>query len=157
MKKSCKFCWGVSIVLLAVVLYGGYVFGIRGNVEKGDDGRTAVVMAPGDRIRVLGEMRAFLETLQSIDEAIASDDMKEVERLARASGMVKAGGESPAFIATLPLEFKTLGMGLHKSFDGLADLAATDPKPQEMLAAVSDVMLTCTACHASYQLKAAAR
>ncbi len=157
MNKSCKFCWGLSILLLGVVLYGGYVFGIRGNVEKGDDGRTAIVMAPADRIRVLGEMRVFLETLQSIDQAIAEDDMKTVERLARASGMVKAGGESPAFLGTLPLEFKTLGMGLHKSFDGLADLAATDPDPGKMLAAVSDVMLTCTACHASYQLKSDSR
>ena len=157
MNKGCKLCWGVSALLLAVLLYGGYVVGIRGNVEAGDDGRTAVVMDSADRIRVLGEMRAFLESLQEINAAIADGNMKEVETIARASGMAKAGGESAAFLATLPLEFKTLGMGLHKSFDGLADLAATDPKPQEMLAAVSDVMLTCTACHASYQLKAAAR
>jgi len=152
--KGCKLCWGVSALLLAVLLYGGYVVGIRGNVEAGDDGRTAVVMDSADRIRVLGEMRAFLEAVQGINAAIADGKMKEVETIARASGMVKARGESAAFLATLPLEFKKLGMATHQRFDDLADLAATNPAPQKMLAAVSDTMLNCVACHQAYQLKA---
>jgi len=154
MKKTCKLCWGINIILVLALVYAGYIFTVRGNVVKGEDGRTAVLMSGKDRVRVLGEMRVFLETVQSITEAAAQGDMKTVEKIARANGSVKAGGESPEFIASLPLEFKTLGMGAHDNFDKLADLAATNPKPTVLLAALSDDMLTCTACHQSYLLKA---
>jgi len=154
MKKSCKICWGINIILVLAVAYAGYIYTVRGNVVKGDDGRLAVVMSGKDRVRILGEMRGFLETVQSITEAATQNDMKTVEKIARANGMVKAGGETPAFLASLPLEFKTLGMDTHASFDKLADLAATNPTPAVLMAKLGEDMLNCVACHQSYQLKA---
>jgi len=154
MKKTCKLCWGINIILLLAVVYAGYIFTVRGNVVKGEDGRTAVLMSGKDRVRILGEMRGFLETIQSITEAAAQNDMKTVEQIARANGSVKVGGETPQFLASLPLDFKTLGMQAHSNFDKLADLAATNPTPSVLLARVSDDMLVCTACHQTYLLKA---
>jgi len=153
MKKTCKLCWGINIILVAVVAYAGYIFTVRGNVETGVDGRTAVLMTGKDRVRVLGEMREFLETVQSITEAASQDDMKTVEKIARANGMIKAGGETPEFLASLPLDFKTLGMAAHGNFDKLADLAATGPTPAVLMAKLGDDLLTCTACHQTYLLK----
>jgi len=154
MKKPCKICWGINIVLVAAVAYSAYIFTVRGNVEKGEDGRTAVLMSGKDRVRVLGEMRVFLETVQAISEAAAQNDMKLVEKIARANGMSKTGGESPEFLASLPLAFKTLGMETHGNFDKLADLAATNPTPAGLITQLSNDMLNCVACHASYSIKA---
>ncbi len=153
MKKTCKLCWAINFVLLAGLVYGGYIFGVRGNVEPGTDGRSAVLMTSSDRVRVLGEMRGFLETVQTISAATAQGDMKTVEQTARADGMIKAGGETPAFMGSLPLEFKKLGLGTHKAFDKLADLAATNPAPKVLLAKLSTLMLNCVACHQSFQIK----
>lgn len=154
MKKSCKLCWLANLVLLAVLAYGAYIFGVRGNVEPGKDGRTAVLMSPADRTRVLGEMRGFLTTVQEITAAAAQGDMKTVATVARADGSVKIGQESPAFIGSLPLNFKTLGMNTHNGFDALADLAATNPTPKVVFVELGDLMLNCVACHQSYQIKA---
>ncbi len=154
MKKTCKLCWGINIILLLAVAYAGYIFTVRGNVVKGDDGRIAVLMTGKDRVRILGEMRGFLETVQSISEAAAQGDMKTVEKIARANGSSKVRAETPAFLASLPLEFKSLGMNTHANFDKLADFAATNPKPAALMAKLSDDMLNCVACHQTYQLKA---
>ena len=153
MRESCKICWGINIILVLAVAYAGYIFTVRGNVVKGDDGRLAVVMSGKDRVRILGEMRGFLETVQSISGAAAETDMKAVEKIARANGMAKTGGESPAFVASLPLEFKTLGMDTHANFDKLADLAATNPTPAVLIGKLSEDMLNCVACHESYLLE----
>jgi len=153
MNKKCKFCWGINIVLFLGVAYAAYIFTVRGNVVKGADGRVAVLMTGKDRVRILGEMRVFLETVQSITEAASQNDMKTVEKIARANGMIKAGGETPEFLASLPLDFKTLGMAAHGNFDKLADLAATGPTPAVLMAKLGDDLLTCTACHQTYLLK----
>jgi len=154
MKKSCKACWIVNVVLVLALVYGGYIFGIRGNVEKAADGRSAVLMSSADRIRVLGDMRSFLETVQSITDSAVSGDMKSVEQVARAHGSAKSGKETAAFMGSLPLGFKTLGLGTHTAFDALADLAATNPAPKVLLGQLGNLMLNCVACHESYTLKA---
>jgi hypothetical protein len=54
MNGSCKFCWLVSLVLVAALGAMTYFFVIKGNVIKGDDGRTAILMTSGERNHVLG-------------------------------------------------------------------------------------------------------
>jgi hypothetical protein len=49
MNGSCKFCWLVSLVLVAALGAMTYFF-----VIKGDDGRTAILMTSGERNHVLG-------------------------------------------------------------------------------------------------------
>lgn len=51
---------------------------------------------------VLGEMRTFLEGVQTIVEAIAEDDMETVAATATSIGMAATGGEPAQFIAKLP-------------------------------------------------------
>ena len=152
MRSVCAVGWGLSVVLALGLGAMGYVFLIRGNVEPYADGRTAVLLAEGERDKVLGEMRVLLETVQAISENLAAGNVEAVPALARAAGMAAAAGESPAMMAKLPLEFKTLGLGTHQAFDDLADMAAMDPEPLEVLATMSQTMLNCTACHAGYRL-----
>ena len=156
MGKSCKFCWGLSAVLIAGLAYGAYKFIVVGSVETGVDGRSVVLLSPDERLKVLGEMRGLLEAVQTITSALVDGDMKTVETTARSVGMAAAEGESPAMMAKLPLEFKRLGMSTHKAFDDLADLAAGGAVPMAVLGNLSTLMLNCTSCHQGYQLKATA-
>ncbi len=152
MKKSCKFCWALSVLLFVTVLGMGYVFLLRGNVTASNDDRTAVVLTPGERDMILGEMRDFLEAVQTITGALAEDDMATVIETARAHGMAATGGVPTTLMGKLPLELKTLGFDTHKLFDGLADTAQKTKDPKAVLSGLGDLMLNCTACHASYKI-----
>jgi len=151
--KSCKLCWSVSLLLLVFIAVMAYKFIVVGNTVSAPDGRTAVLMTSGERSKVLGEMRGFLEHLQGITEAISRDDMPAVAALAGEIGSAKANGETAAFMAKLPLEFKTLGLGAHAAFDDLATVAAQGGDSKAVLAKLGDVMVNCTTCHAAYSIE----
>lgn len=152
MKFSCKLCWGISLVLAAALMFGAYTFLVKGATEEAQDGRTTVLLSEAERNKVLGEMRTLLETTQTLLNAIVENDMETFETSARAVGMAATKNESAAMIAKLPLDFKTLGFSAHQTFDFLADVAATHPEPMVLLGQVSEALLVCTTCHASYRL-----
>lgn len=152
MNKNCKFCWGVSLVLVLGLGFGVYKFIFAGSVIALEDDRQAVVLTTAERNKVLGEMRGLLETVQAITQAAVAGDMKTIETSARAAGMAAAEAESPAMMGKLPFEFKTLGLATHKAFDDLADFAVSGATPMAVLGNMSQVMLNCTACHAGYAL-----
>ncbi|MHA1128189.1 MAG: hypothetical protein ACTSRN_04460 [Alphaproteobacteria bacterium] len=149
--KSCKLCWAVTSALVLFIAVMGYKFIVVGSVAESDDGRTAIIMTPAERDMILGEMRTFLEGVQTIVEAIAEDDMETVASTATSIGMAATGGEPAALIAKLPLEFKTLGFGTHGAFDELAMEATDMGNSKIVLAKLGDLMLRCTSCHASYR------
>lgn len=154
MKNSCKFCWAISLLLIIVVGAMSYMFLIRGNVTESKDGRTAIIMSPGERDLVLGEMRDFLEAVQAITEALAAKDLKAAAETAKKVGMASAGGVPVGLMAKLPLEFKTLGMSTHKAFDELAMEATDMGDAQVTLGKLSQLLNNCTTCHAGYRLEA---
>ncbi len=150
----CKFCWGLSVVLIAVVAGMGYMFMFRGNVTPGNDGRTAIILSAGERDLVLGEMRSFLETVQLITAAIGEKDMKTIAEATRKVGMANARQVPVSLMSKLPMEFKTMGMATHKAFDALGMEAQDMGDPQKILQSLSDMLLTCTTCHSGYRLVA---
>ncbi len=152
MNMTGKIGWALAVVLAAGLGWMSYTFLVRGNVEASEDGRTTILLLPGEVIRVKGDMRGFLETVQSITEAAAQDDMASVIETATNAGMAATGGANAQLIAKLPLEFRMLGMGTHQAFDNLATLAAETDDGKVVLARLGDVLLNCTACHASYRL-----
>lgn len=150
--KNCKFCW-VLTVLLAVMVGGmGYFFLVKGNTFLGEDGRTTIVLTEGEKASVLSEMRDLLEGVQIITGAIAINDMETVAEAASSLGMVVADADSPELLAKLPLEVKTLGLGAHAAFDNLAAMAKVTTDPNEILAELSNMMLTCVTCHQGYRI-----
>lgn len=146
-----KLGWLVSLILTLVLLAGAYLFLVKGSVTAGADGRTVVQLTLAERAKVLGEMRTMLETVQAVTAYLAANDIAAIEPAARAVGMVATAGESPAMMAKLPLEFKTLGFSTHQAWDGIADLAKVGATPGDITTALADILLNCTACHASYQ------
>lgn len=143
----------IIALLLLVIAALAYKFIVAGSVEKGDDGRTAILLEPGERAFVLGEMRGFVAGLQQLTAALAQDDMPAAAAAARHMGMGAAHAAPAPMVAKLPLEFKTLGFGVHRDFDAIAVDAERLGDPKHTLTQLAGALQKCVACHGRYQIK----
>lgn len=146
----------LNVLLLALVGAMVYYFIISGSVEESADGRTAVLLSTSERQLVLGEMRAFLENTRDMVAALGEGDMAAFAAAADRNGIANQSPPPASLVAKLPVEFLTLGMDTHKAFDGLSARAKAGMDPEQAAAGLGDIMNNCTACHASYLLKAVA-
>jgi len=151
MKKSCKLCWGLSVLLVGAVAAMAYMFVIRGSIMASDDGRTAIILSAGERDLVLAEMRIFLETIETITVALGEKDMDAIASSAHAVGMTATQAVPVSLMGKLPLEFKSLGGATHKAFDALAMEAREMGDEQVVLRKLGKLMSNCTTCHAAYR------
>ncbi len=148
----CRFCWFASLVLAMTVAAMSYLFMIRGSVGTvSHDGRVAIVLTVDERDLVLGEMRGFLESVETIVRAVKEKDMKAAYEAGHKAGMAAAGDVPVSLMGKLPLSFKQLGMATHKAFDDLAAEARDMGDPQVVLGKLADLLGNCTTCHAGYR------
>lgn len=149
----CRICWGLVVVLL--VLAGGmaYLFVYQGSVRPAADGRTAIVLEPGERALILAEMRGFVESIQQITQGLSREDMETVTRAARRSGRAAQQQVPAPLMGKLPLTFKQLGLDTHQQFDQLALDAEQLGDPAHSLQQLGRLMQNCVACHAAYRLE----
>ncbi len=145
----------IVVVLLLIIAGMAYKFIIAGSTGKTEDGRVTILLEPGERDLMLKEMRAFVDGLQQISEALSKDDMKSVAQSARAMGTSRAREVPLAMMSKLPLGFKKLAFGVHGGFDTIAMDADTIGLPKHTLGQLSEILRNCVACHSSYQVKAA--
>ncbi|HET8746095.1 MAG TPA: hypothetical protein VFM98_10860 [Ramlibacter sp.] len=145
----------VIVVLLLVIAAMAYKFIVAGSTAAGADGRTAVLLEPGERAFVLREMRGFLVGLQRMTDALTRDDMQAVAQVARELGTQKGHDAPVSLMGKLPLEFKKLAFGVHGDFDAIAAEAGGGGQSKRTLAQISAVLQKCTACHEQYQFDAA--
>lgn len=146
----------IILVLLLVIAGLVYKFIVAGSTERLADGRIAVVLAPAERDLVLREMRGFVEGTQAMTAALARNDLKAAATAARAMGTTRAHDAPASLFAKLPLEFKTLALGLHRGFDALAADAEAGGTAQHALEQLGGVLQGCVACHATFVLQDAA-
>lgn len=142
----------VIAALLLVIAGMAYKFIVAGSTQPAADGRTTVIVEPGERLLVLREMREFVAGLQRIDEALSRDDMQGVAKASRALGASKAHDAPAALMGKLPVEFKALALSVHSDFDTIAMDAEWTGLPKRTLGQLSDVLQKCTACHEKYRL-----
>ena len=149
----CRFCWILVVVLLVVTgaLVGKFV--ILGETRLATDGRTAIILEPGERDLILTEMRAFLGSVQGVLVSANSGDMQKVVEAARKSGMPPQGQVPDALVGKLPLPFKTLGFDTHRRFDQLALDAEQLEDNTHSLEQLGELMNNCIACHEQYRLE----
>jgi len=145
----------VAIGLWVVTLIVAAVFFIRGQTAPSTDGRREIALAPAERDLVLAEMRTMLHSVHGIVTGVQQNDRQAVAKTARASGMAAAVDLSPQLMAKLPLEFKQLGVSVHKRFDQLAARAGAGASRDELLTTLSTQLSACVACHAGYRLAVA--
>ena len=145
----------IIVALLLIIAAMAYKFIVAGSTERIDDRRVAIVLEPGERALMLGEMRAFVGGLQVITHALSRGDMKTVAKAAREMGTDRSHDVPLALMAKLPLEFKTLALGVHRGFDELATDAEAVREPTQTLDRLSAILQDCVACHASYEVREA--
>jgi len=145
-----KIAIGSMVLWIITISYAGYKFKY-GNAEKVDN-RVAITLSVAEKDVVLGEMRLLLEGLQGIISGLSNSDFKKVEVSARGNGMVMAQDVNPALMLKLPVEFKSVGMGVHKAFDDLAEnIDGKDIKI--ILREIDSIMDSCVGCHLIYKLE----
>ncbi len=139
-------------ILLFIIATGAYKFIFEGSTIESSDGRTEIVLNDNERNLVLAEMRAFLASVQQINQGLAKNNMELVAEQARKSGKAATGGMPGTLVGKLPLAFKKLGFDTHAKFDQLAmdanDLGDRDHTLQQL----STLMENCVACHATYRI-----
>jgi len=152
--KSNKLAQTALLLWIVTIVVFGWFF-IRGNTTAGIDGRTAVVLQPGERDLILAEMRGLLVATQGILDGANNNDMQRISKAASVAGMAGAADVNPALMAKLPIEFKQLGMSVHHDMDDIAKAAETGKSSAEILKMTSNTLTKCIACHSAWQLKAA--
>ncbi|MFO7594216.1 MAG: hypothetical protein R6X15_09265 [Pseudomonadota bacterium] len=143
---SALVLWLVTVGVAATMFVGGKTTG-------GSDGRTAIVLEEAERDLVLAEMRTMLDSVQGIVSGLSEENMEQVSKAAKASGMAIAGDVPPSVMGKLPLEFKQMGMGVHRGFDELSVSVQQELPPDMILGQLGEQLNSCVACHASYQIR----
>jgi hypothetical protein len=141
---------GALVLIIAVMVYK---FIVAGSTQKAADGRVTILLEPAERAFVLAEMRDLVAGVQGISDALSRDDMAGVAKAARGMGMAKSHEAPATIMGKLPLEFKTLALGLHHEFDTIALDAEAMRMPRHTLTQLSGALQECVACHATYQFK----
>jgi len=149
--KNVKVLWTIIILLLAL---SGFLINkfVSGSVAESTDGRISVVLTKDERDLVLGEMRAFLVSVQSISQAITEKKMDKVISLAHKAGMAAEADTPGALLQKLPLGMKTLGFGTRDKFDEISASAKETNDPAVARKQLDTLMQNCIACHATYRL-----
>lgn len=80
----------VIVVLLLIIAAMVYKFIVAGSTERLDDRRVAIVLEPVERVLMLSEMRAFVDGLQLITDALSREDMHSVAKAAREMGKARS-------------------------------------------------------------------
>jgi len=146
------FCCIAALVLAAITGALAYLFLWKGEVVPASDGRTAILLAPGERDLVLAEMRAFLQASQQILDAASRGAVDGIAESARSVGAAAQHGVPASLVGKLPAEFKMLGFDTHSQFDILAADAEQLGDPTHSLQQLADLMRNCVACHAAYRI-----
>ncbi len=122
------------------------------NAQEAADQRQAIALDPAERAFVLAEMRGFLQSVEGVIGALASDRVADAQAPASKSGMGVMHSVPPGLPKKLPKEFMMMGRQTHQAFDALAQEAASIGDKTAVLKQLETILNTCNTCHSSYRL-----
>lgn len=150
MKKIIPFFLLLSVFLNVGLIYKFFYAGETVSLAK--DGRSEIKMTPENREYVMAEMRGFLESVQKINEGIAKNDPKIIEKVGQESGSCKVDGVPEGLVKSLPLGFKKMGFETHELFDVMAKMAKENYDRQQTQEKLNQLLNNCVACHKTYKI-----
>ena len=153
-KKGVAVYWAIIGLLLLTIAGLVLKFVVLGRTGTASDGRVAILLEPSERVVVLHEMCQFLVGIQGMLEAADRGDAAAIVKIAKPLGMAVAHHVPAGLVAKLPLEFKTLGHGVHADFDRIAMDAEAMNDARLSLRQLGETMKKCVACHSAYQIVA---
>jgi len=149
----CKLCWTLLGAAVIATIVAITMFATGNKTGIATDGREVIWLESHQRDLVLTEMRAFVESLRDITEALGTGDSEKFQTSALKVGLAAQQGVPLDMMKALPLSFKKLGMSTHKKFDEMAAHAEQGASNEELLIELSQLMNNCVACHAAYQIQ----
>jgi cytochrome c556 len=145
-------CISAGFAVALVIAAGG-----AGDVRAAEaDPRTPIRLPADMRVAFLAEMRTHMDSLDDIIAAIAGADFKAAAKVARDELMP---GSGKGFGRYLPIEFRELGLDMHRAaadFAAIADAAAappTDADWRKVLTALNAISQHCRACHDAFRVE----
>jgi len=126
-----------------------------GAAQSGSDGRTPVALTTVERDYVLAGMREHVGQVQSIVEALASNDRERARIAALQAGsrhFTELADRPPGLAGKWPDAWKLMLRARLQSFDALAKGIQDGESPSQSLQRLSTALQTCTACHAAFRL-----
>lgn len=150
----CKLCWTSLTAAILVIAFVGYKIMYPTAITPSADGRMAIELTASERDLVLTEMRDFLISVQTITEAVTTEDMAMAAKAARKVGTAAQGAVPLSLVSKLPNEFKKLGFDTHQQFDQIGLDAEQLGDGSQALKQLSTIMRNCISCHAGYKLVA---
>lgn len=140
-------------VLLAALLLASPVAVHAADVN---DARMAVVLPPDIRTGFLEEMRGHMDSLDEVISAVAAADFRKAAATARtALGM----GSGKGYGRHMPMEFRTMGMAMHRAALDAADVADAMPANPgagdwaRVVSALANLSSHCRGCHAAFRVQ----
>jgi len=122
------------------------------SIDMKSDNRIAISVSNGERNQVLFEMRAFLQGLYNIQNAMADKDMKRVANSARALGPLL--NRVPSTMRDrLPVEFLELGNALRESFEAVAKDAESNKDMTSVQSHLAETVAYCAGCHETFRFQ----
>ncbi len=121
-----------------------------------EDPRTPIEMPADVRGAFLEHMRHHMDSLDDVMAQLAAADFKGAAKVAREQ---LVPGSGAGFGRYLPLEFREMGLGMHRAAANFAEIANAVPaqptsadwkKTMEALQAIS---VQCRACHSAFRVK----
>ncbi len=145
-------------------------FWVEVPVAPAGDTRAAISLADAQREELRAQMRAHLESVQTILAALAASDWDAVGAAAanfspgpgrgmgpgpgRGQGQGQGQGQGPmhSFRSALPDGWFTFARPMHLAMRAIADEATNEQRSAEVIAELARATAQCTACHASFRI-----
>lgn len=121
-----------------------------------EDARTPTKMPPDVRAAFMEEMRHHMD---SLDDVIATLAAADFARAAKAARTELAIGGGKGFGRFMPVEFREMGMAMHRAAADFADVAASVPAEpssadwKTAMGALEDISAQCRACHSAFRIE----
>jgi len=121
-----------------------------------EDPRTEITLPAEVRAAFMEHMRDHMDALDDVMVALSDADFKEAAETAR-ERLVRGSGRG--FGRYLPIEFREMGLGMHRAaaeFADVADAAAVERTAadwKETMAALQVISAHCRACHSAFRIQ----
>lgn len=120
------------------------------------DPRTAIALPADLRPAFLAHMRHHMDALDDIIARLAAADFKGAAGVARTE---LEPGSGAGFGRYLPLEFREMGLGMHRAASEFATVAGAVPAQpaaadwQKVVAALQTLSAQCRGCHGAFRVE----
>jgi cytochrome c556 len=121
-----------------------------------EDPRTPIEMPPEVRTAFLEHMRHHMDSLDDVMAQLAAVDFQGAAKVAREQ---LVPGSGAGFGRYLPVEFREMGLGMHRAaadFAEVADAVPAQPSADDWkktMEALQTISFQCRACHSAFRVE----